>query len=154
MRILHVTDAYLPRTGGIEMHVHDLAQAQAAGGDEVDIVTMTRGRGALDAPGGATVIRPGDDAGVLAKSRYLGRHRSYGLDEGYRRRPRSLLDVFAAFVLFLRYAGGPPAADGAFDVAALYAALPELRPRAELERLAGEVFGRQPGRCRRGTRGS
>ena len=42
MRILHVTDAYLPRLGGIEMHVHDLAQAQAAAGDDVDIITMTR----------------------------------------------------------------------------------------------------------------
>ena len=45
MRVLHVTDAYLPRLGGIEMHVHDLARAQAAAGDEVDIITVTRGRG-------------------------------------------------------------------------------------------------------------
>ena len=82
MRILHVTDAYLPRRGGIELHVHDLARAQAAGGDEVDIVTMTRGRGALDAPGSATVIRPGD-GGIVAKSRYLARTRSFGVDGGY-----------------------------------------------------------------------
>ena len=83
MRILHVTDAYLPRLGGIEMHVHDLAQAQAAAGDEVDIITMTRGRGTLDAPGSATVIRPVDDDGVLDKWRYLLRNRTYGADHGY-----------------------------------------------------------------------
>ena len=28
MRILHVTDCYLPQLGGIEMHVHDLATCQ------------------------------------------------------------------------------------------------------------------------------
>jgi glycosyltransferase involved in cell wall biosynthesis len=83
MRVLHVTDAYLPRLGGIEMHVHDLARAQAEAGDEVDIITMTRGRGALDAPGSAMVIRPSDDAGALAKWRFLLRNKSYGADRGY-----------------------------------------------------------------------
>jgi glycosyltransferase involved in cell wall biosynthesis len=83
MRILHVTDPYLPRLGGIEMHVHDLAQAQAAAGDDVDIITMTRGRGTLDAPGSAMVIRPVDDDGVLDKWRFLLRNRSYGVDGGY-----------------------------------------------------------------------
>ena len=83
MRILHVTDAYLPRLGGIEMHVHDLAQAQAAAGDEVDIITMTRGRGTLDAPGSAMVIRPVDDDGVLDKWRFLLANRTYGADRGY-----------------------------------------------------------------------
>src|SRR5947209_11864828 len=83
MRVLHVTDAYLPRLGGIEMHVHDLARAQAEAGDEVDIITMTRGRGALDAPGSAMVIRPGDDAGVLDKWRFVLRNRTYGDDRGY-----------------------------------------------------------------------
>lgn len=83
MRVLHVTDAYLPRLGGIEMHVHDLARAQAAAGDEVDIITMTRARGALDAPGSAMVIRPGDDADVLRKWRFILANRSYGVDRGY-----------------------------------------------------------------------
>jgi phosphatidylinositol alpha 1,6-mannosyltransferase len=82
MRILHVTDAYLPRRGGIELHVHDLARAQAAAGDEVDIITMTRGRGTLDVPGSATVIRPGE-GGIVAKTRYLARKRTYGLEGGY-----------------------------------------------------------------------
>lgn len=83
MRILHVTDPYLPRLGGIEMHVHDLAQAQAAAGDDVDIITMTRGRGTLDAPGSAMVVRPADDDGVLDKWRFLLRNRTYGVDRGY-----------------------------------------------------------------------
>jgi len=83
VRILHVTDAYLPRLGGIEMHVHDLARAQAAAGDEADIITMTRGRGAIDAPGSAMVIRPGDDADTLDKWRFVLRNRRYGADHGY-----------------------------------------------------------------------
>ena len=83
MRILHVTDAYLPRLGGIEMHVHDLARAQAAAGDEVDIITMTRGRGAVDAPGSAKVIRPADDADWRAKWRFIQANRTYGTQHGY-----------------------------------------------------------------------
>jgi phosphatidylinositol alpha 1,6-mannosyltransferase len=43
MRILHVSDAYLPRTGGIELHIRDLAAAQRDMGDEVDILTLTHG---------------------------------------------------------------------------------------------------------------
>jgi glycosyltransferase involved in cell wall biosynthesis len=83
MRILHVTDAYLPRLGGIEMHVHDLARAQVAAGDEVDILTMTSGGGAIDSPASVGVIRPKDGAGLLSKGRFLLRHRSYGADQGY-----------------------------------------------------------------------
>jgi glycosyltransferase involved in cell wall biosynthesis len=83
MRILHVTDAYLPRLGGIELHVHDLARAQVAAGDQVDIITMTRGKDAPAAPRSVMVIRPGDDAGIVAKSRYLLRHRSSDFAGGY-----------------------------------------------------------------------
>ena len=43
MRILHVTDCYLPRLGGIEMQVHDLACRQAEQGHEVTILTTTAG---------------------------------------------------------------------------------------------------------------
>lgn len=42
MRILHVTDYYTPRLGGIEAHVHGLAHRQAARGDEVTVLTPTR----------------------------------------------------------------------------------------------------------------
>lgn len=41
MRIAHVTDCYLPRLGGIEMQVHDLARHQIAAGDDVLVVTAT-----------------------------------------------------------------------------------------------------------------
>jgi phosphatidylinositol alpha 1,6-mannosyltransferase len=39
MRILHVTDTFLPRLGGIELHVADLAARQHAAGHEVMILT-------------------------------------------------------------------------------------------------------------------
>ena len=39
MKILHVSDAYLPKQGGIEVQVHDLASRQARDGHEVQVVT-------------------------------------------------------------------------------------------------------------------
>lgn len=50
MRIVHVTDFYLPRVGGIEQQVHQLAQRQAAAAHDVHVVTSTCGP---DADGGA-----------------------------------------------------------------------------------------------------
>lgn len=41
MRIVHVTDCYLPRLGGIEMHVHDLARQQRRDGHDARILTST-----------------------------------------------------------------------------------------------------------------
>ncbi|GAB7192394.1 glycosyltransferase family 4 protein [Kineococcus sp. NUM-3379] len=41
MRVLHVTDCYLPRLGGIETHVHDLAAVQRAAGLDVHVLTAT-----------------------------------------------------------------------------------------------------------------
>lgn len=41
MRILHVSDCYLPRLGGIEVQVHSLAQRQRAAGDDVEVMTAT-----------------------------------------------------------------------------------------------------------------
>ena len=41
MRVLHVTDSYLPTLGGIELHVRDLATRQQAVGHDVSIVTRT-----------------------------------------------------------------------------------------------------------------
>lgn len=41
MKIAHVTDFYLPRLGGIEVHVHDLAQRQRGAGHTVDIITSS-----------------------------------------------------------------------------------------------------------------
>ncbi len=48
MRILHVTDCYLPQVGGIEMHVHDLAERQRRAGDEVYVLTSTPGSDVAD----------------------------------------------------------------------------------------------------------
>lgn len=41
MRILHLTDHYLPVLGGIETHVSALAARQASRGDEVTVLTST-----------------------------------------------------------------------------------------------------------------
>ena len=41
VRIAHVSDCYLPRTGGIESQVRALAMAQVAAGDEVRVITAT-----------------------------------------------------------------------------------------------------------------
>lgn len=43
VRIAHVSDCYLPRTGGIETQVRALALHQAAEGDDVRIITATPG---------------------------------------------------------------------------------------------------------------
>jgi glycosyltransferase involved in cell wall biosynthesis len=41
VKIAHVTDFYLPRLGGIEVHVHDLSARQRAAGHTVDIITSS-----------------------------------------------------------------------------------------------------------------
>ncbi|MDP9793646.1 glycosyltransferase involved in cell wall biosynthesis [Catenuloplanes nepalensis] len=43
MRIAHVTDVYLPRLGGVELQVRDLAGRQAAAGHAPIVVTATPG---------------------------------------------------------------------------------------------------------------
>lgn len=43
MRILHVTDTYLPTIGGIELHIANLASRQAADGPQVTILTRRTG---------------------------------------------------------------------------------------------------------------
>ena len=45
VRIAHVSDCYLPRTGGIESQVRALAMAQVAAGDQVRVITATPGHG-------------------------------------------------------------------------------------------------------------
>ena len=45
MRIAHVSDCYLPRTGGIETQVRGLALAQLARGEEPWVITATPGSG-------------------------------------------------------------------------------------------------------------
>ena len=45
MRIVHVTDCYLPRMGGIERQVHGLATAQLAAGHQVSVITSVPAAG-------------------------------------------------------------------------------------------------------------
>ncbi|GIG30287.1 glycosyltransferase family 4 protein [Cellulomonas marina] len=45
MRIVHVSDCFSPRVGGIESQVGDLSALQAARGDEVHVLTATLGEG-------------------------------------------------------------------------------------------------------------
>jgi glycosyltransferase involved in cell wall biosynthesis len=64
VRILHVSDCYPPRTGGIETQVRDLARAQLAAGDEVHVLTATPGAagergGVREDDGGVVVHRLG-----------------------------------------------------------------------------------------------
>lgn len=54
MRIAHVTDCYLPRLGGIERQVHDLALLQHQRGDEVEVITSTT---TTEAPAGPIPVR-------------------------------------------------------------------------------------------------
>ncbi|MFC6345407.1 glycosyltransferase family 4 protein, partial [Nocardioides hankookensis] len=41
MRIVHVSDCYLPRLGGIEIHLRDLVQHQRAEGHDPHVITTT-----------------------------------------------------------------------------------------------------------------
>jgi glycosyltransferase involved in cell wall biosynthesis len=41
MKIAHISDCYLPRLGGIEMQVHDLARHQQVAGHDVTVITAT-----------------------------------------------------------------------------------------------------------------
>jgi glycosyltransferase involved in cell wall biosynthesis len=49
VKILHVTDSYLPTIGGIELHVHDLAVRQRAAGHDVAVAARSDAADAADA---------------------------------------------------------------------------------------------------------
>jgi glycosyltransferase involved in cell wall biosynthesis len=55
VRIVHVTDCYLPRLGGIELQVHDLATRQAAAGHDVTVLTTTASEVAVTSLSGGQV---------------------------------------------------------------------------------------------------
>ncbi len=84
MRIAHVTDCYLPRLGGIELQVHDLAQRQAAHHD-VTVLTTTVGEDGLPALERGEVIRVAPGRGEAEKIRYRSSQRGRGtlLTGGY-----------------------------------------------------------------------
>lgn len=92
MRIAHVTDFYLPRLGGIEMHVSDLARRQHAMGHEVTIVTSSPAEGQPGPVGGPCVVR---------------------VTEGFRR-PRAIHPRAP-------FAGARVLLDGSFDVVHVHA---------------------------------
>lgn len=57
MRIVHVTDVYLPCVGGIELFVADLARQQVAAGHDVTVLTRTPAGDVPEVPGPVTVLR-------------------------------------------------------------------------------------------------
>jgi len=57
MKILHVTDTYLPTVGGVEILVHDLATRQAMTGLDVTVLTRTAGRDPDEVIDGVRVVR-------------------------------------------------------------------------------------------------
>jgi glycosyltransferase involved in cell wall biosynthesis len=75
MRIVHVTDCYLPRLGGIELNVHDLAEQQAAAGHDVVVITSTLASDPDTPLAGGTVIRVA--GGSATKPGRIGYHRSW-----------------------------------------------------------------------------
>ncbi len=77
MRIVHVSDCYLPRTGGIERQVHDLAARQHRRGDDVQVVTSTVGAGRDH--DGIRVVEPSSRRATTGTIRYAWSQR--GRDE-------------------------------------------------------------------------
>jgi glycosyltransferase involved in cell wall biosynthesis len=64
MRIVHVSDCYAPRTGGIETHLRELTRVQASHGHDVHVFTSELGsdgerNGTLETHDGVTVHRLG-----------------------------------------------------------------------------------------------
>ncbi|MCW2847125.1 MAG: glycosyl transferase, group 1 [Marmoricola sp.] len=57
MRILHVTDVYRPRVGGIEMFIEELAVRQSAAGHDVSVLSVTPDGPGRHRPGSVTEIR-------------------------------------------------------------------------------------------------
>ena len=79
MKIAHVTDCYLPRLGGIELQVHDLASRQASR-HEVTIFTITGGS-AGGSDGAVAGVREGGGVEVVnvgSPRRAFGAGKVYG----------------------------------------------------------------------------
>jgi glycosyltransferase involved in cell wall biosynthesis len=70
LRVLHVTDSYLPTVGGIELHIADLADRQHHAGHEVDI--LTRGSGTSLGDCLLHVVRPETEAWQAPRTVRLG----------------------------------------------------------------------------------
>lgn len=61
MRVAHVTDFYLPRLGGIELHVRDLAVRQHLAGHQVEVITSSP----AGVPAGGEPERPDPDGPLI-----------------------------------------------------------------------------------------
>ena len=61
MKIAHVTDFYLPRLGGVELHVSDLARRQLGLGHDVTVVTSSPSGNVRAPVDGPAVVRVTDD---------------------------------------------------------------------------------------------
>ncbi|WP_432989183.1 glycosyltransferase family 4 protein [Dactylosporangium sp. CA-233914] len=71
MRIAHVTDVYLPRLGGVELQVHDLAARQYRGGHETVVLTTTAPSWPAESgPDEVPVLRVGRDTTGLGAGPY------------------------------------------------------------------------------------
>ncbi len=79
MRIAHVTDGYLPRLGGIETQVHDLARAHLAAGHDAEIITATPG----PRDDGPVVHRPSRDRDHPSAGAVIATATDRALDGGY-----------------------------------------------------------------------
>jgi glycosyltransferase involved in cell wall biosynthesis len=71
VRIVHVSDCYLPRMGGIERQVHDLAVRQRSGGHDVEIVTSVARDASATRTSPVVVHRPNARADGSPSVRYL-----------------------------------------------------------------------------------
>jgi glycosyltransferase involved in cell wall biosynthesis len=71
VRIAHISDCYVPRLGGIELQVQDLAQRQAAAGHEVTVITSTVGAESGGQVDDCTVVRVGGRGGEAEDIRYF-----------------------------------------------------------------------------------
>ena len=84
MRVLHVTDGYLPRVGGIELHVRDLATRQRLSGLDAQVLTLTPSVEDLDPDWVHRVrgLRVDEPAGLRRAAAQLDRHFTSNLSAG------------------------------------------------------------------------
>jgi glycosyltransferase involved in cell wall biosynthesis len=119
MRIAHVTDVYLPRLGGVELQVHDLAARQRAVRHETLVLTTTApGRPEAGDPGDqghlddVPVLRLGQDALGAGPYRAVGERalgevlRRHGIDAVHAH--VSAFSPLAWTAARLAAGGGPP----------------------------------------------
>ncbi len=98
MRIAHVSDCFMPRMGGIERQVHDLALRQQAAGHDVEIITSVSGGDSATDDFPVLVHRPTQHPRQAEHDplRPLDLGRAHRAPRQVRRRPHARLDLVAA----------------------------------------------------------